>query len=223
MTFTAEVRLEHPSLLLARTMDSLADVRVEREYQMAGDTGERYAFVSVYTTVFDAFEGRLAADPTVAESSLVASFDDRRLYRLTLTDEVVMIDRRLASLGIAVAEASGVDGRWRLVLRVPERDRLAAFNDYCEERSVNLSVERLSRLDDDDDGSTWSRPLTDAQREALVTAYRNGYFDEPRRTSLKELATDLNVSATAVGGRIQRGTAKLVDAVLLADEHNDAE
>ena len=217
MTFTAEVQIRHPDLLLTRTLESSADARVEREYNEVGADGERYAFVSVYATSFDAFEDRLSSDPTISESLLVGTFDDRRLYRLTLTDEVTILDPELASIGIALVEATGADGRWRYVLRVPDRDSLASFNDHCERRDVNLQVERLSRSSDDA-ATPVKPPLTDAQREALTAAHENGYFDEPRRTSLEQLATELGVSSTAVGGRIRRGTAKLIDAVLLSDE-----
>lgn len=216
MTFTAEVWLDHPDLPLGRTLYAVSDVRAEWEYQTV-DGDSRYAFASVYAESFDAFEERLAADPTVEESTVVAAYDDRRLYRFTLSEAAIVLDPTLASIGIAVIEATGADGRWRYVLQVPDRDSLASFNDHCERRGVNLQVERLSRSTDD--AVTPAKPpLTDAQIEALTAAHENGYFDEPRRTSLEELATELDVSSTAVGGRIRRGTAKLIDAVLLADD-----
>lgn len=217
MTFTAEVRIEHPEFALSRALEAAPDVRAEREYQMGGDADDRYAFFSVYGASFDEFEAALDSDPTVAGSLLVAAFDDRRLYRIELAEAATMLASKLASLGVAVVEASGSGGQWRLVLRVPDRDRLAAFNAYCDERGVDMQVERLSRSTDDAE-SRARPPLTDAQREALIAASKKGYFEEPRRTSLEELASELDVSSTAVGGRIRRGTAALVDAMLLSDE-----
>ena len=219
MTFTAEVWIDHPDLPLTRTLEAVPDVRAEWEYQTAVDD-QQYAFASVHGPSFEAFEQRLSSDPTIEQSMVVAAFDDRRLYRLTLSETAIVLDPTLASIGIAVIEATGADGRWRYVLQVPDRDSLASFNDYCERRDVHLQVERLARSTDGA-ATPANPPLTDAQREALTTAHRNGYFDEPRRTSLEELATKLDVSSTAVGGRIRRGTAKLIDAVLLTDANDE--
>ncbi len=56
--------------------------------------------------------------------------------------------------------------------------------------------------------------LTDAQYDALVTAYRSGYFEEPRALSLSELAEELGISPTAASGRLRRATKRLVETQL---------
>jgi predicted DNA binding protein len=57
--------------------------------------------------------------------------------------------------------------------------------------------------------------LTDAQREALLAALEHGYYDQPRRISLEELGELLEISPQAVGGRLRRGTANLIQTNLL--------
>jgi predicted DNA binding protein len=47
-----------------------------------------------------------------------------------------------------------------------------------------------------------------------VTAYKEGYFEEPRTTSLEELGDILDISPTAVGGRLRRGMAALIETTL---------
>lgn len=221
MTVTAEVRIEHAKLPLSRTLAELAGVRVEREYQMGG-ADDRYGFYSVTGDGPDRFESALDADPTVAEWLLVSEFEERLLYRIELTDEAMVLSSTLAAMGIAIVQATGIEGSWRFVLQLPAREQFAAFNAYCDDAGIDLSVERLSRTTAELDAPA-TPPLTDAQREALVTAYEHGYFDEPRQTSLEQLASELDVSSTAVGGRIRRGTANLVDAVLRTENRDTSE
>ena len=56
--------------------------------------------------------------------------------------------------------------------------------------------------------------LTDEQRVALTTAYRAGYFNEPRDISLSEVADEMGLSSTAMSGRLRRGVGNLIAATL---------
>jgi len=219
MTVTATVRITHPDLPLSPTLRGEPGLRVERAYDLGGGD-ERYGFYSVDADDAEAFEAALGDDPTVADWLRTAAFDDRVRYRIELTDETLGLGTALASMGIAIVEAAGATDGWRYVLQLPDRDRLAAFNDYCAAADVDAEVEQLSQPSARPDGPV-RPPVTDAQREALVTAYERGFFDEPRGTSLEELATELDVSATAVGGRLRRGTAALIDAAFPTDDAAD--
>lgn len=57
--------------------------------------------------------------------------------------------------------------------------------------------------------------LTPTQRETLETAYEHGYFDDPRNATVAELANQLEVSASAVSGRLRRGTKALLEDTVL--------
>lgn len=61
--------------------------------------------------------------------------------------------------------------------------------------------------------------LSPQQRDALLTAYRQGYFEVPRRTTLSELADTVEISDSALSQRLRRGTGALVEQTLLADDH----
>ncbi|WP_275039964.1 helix-turn-helix domain-containing protein [Natronorubrum sulfidifaciens] len=43
-------------------------------------------------------------------------------------------------------------------------------------------------------------------------------YDEPRETSMVELASLLDLSPTAVGGQLRRSSARLIEDVLLDDD-----
>jgi predicted DNA binding protein len=77
---------------------------------------------------------------------------------------------------------------------------------------MTFELERLYRQGEwESEGATG---LTAAQREALLRAYREGYFEEPRETSQEEVADLLDISSTAAGGRIRRGMSKLIETTL---------
>ncbi|EMA43624.1 helix-turn-helix domain-containing protein [Halococcus saccharolyticus] len=59
--------------------------------------------------------------------------------------------------------------------------------------------------------------MIEAQRVTLVTAYENGYFEEPREADLADIAAKLGLSPTAIGGRIRRSTGRFVETALLDD------
>lgn len=219
MTFIAQVRVKHPDLVLTRTLAALPEVEVvHQSHQTAAET--MYAFYFVSGPALDDFEDRAKRDPTVADPVLIDDLGGRRLYRIVLSPDALLLGPTLASLGIAVVDARASSGVWRLKLHVPDRERLAGFNDHCVDQDVSLRVTRLSRAESS--GGDRTVPLlTEAQREALLTALRNGYYEEPRETDLEELSRELGISSTAVGGRLRRGTATLIQSLLLEDENGE--
>jgi predicted DNA binding protein len=110
----------------------------------------------------------------------------------------------------------GTNEGWRLSLRFPSRDQLAACYRECGEAGVGLSVETIH-------ATSWSAEgghevvLTDVQRETLAAALEGGYFHVPRSTTLQELAAEFGVSDTAVSQRIRRGVQRLLTAELAED------
>ncbi|MEZ3114587.1 helix-turn-helix domain-containing protein [Halobaculum sp. MBLA0147] len=56
--------------------------------------------------------------------------------------------------------------------------------------------------------------LSDRQREALLAAVDAGYYDHPRETTHRDLATRLDCAPTTVGEHLQKAEAKLVAAVV---------
>ncbi len=77
---------------------------------------------------------------------------------------------------------------------------------------VDLVLERTGEYDPD--AGRPGGPLTERQRELLELAAAEGYYEVPRRTTHRELAAKLGVSAGTVSERLQRVEARLVDAFL---------
>lgn len=57
--------------------------------------------------------------------------------------------------------------------------------------------------------------LTDRQKEILRTAITLGYYDIPRSTSQRDLATELGLSRGTIGEHLRRAEAKIIQSVVV--------
>lgn len=111
---------------------------------------------------------------------------------------------------ITVTADGWIQQRW-----FADRDAFADYCDFWRRNADSFSLYRLTdaAADGDDDG------LTDRQREALATAYRMGYFDVPRTTTLQDVAAELDISAPSLSERLRRAQRRLVEDASAAERH----
>jgi predicted DNA binding protein len=57
--------------------------------------------------------------------------------------------------------------------------------------------------------------LTKRQAEVLIFAYKSGYFDEPRKITLRELAKMLGLSPSTVKEHLRKGLRRILDETLI--------
>ncbi|WP_247003494.1 helix-turn-helix domain-containing protein [Halosolutus gelatinilyticus] len=206
--------IAHPDLALTPTIQGCPGVSIEVVPHSTTDP-ETGLFFFLVENADESFEDALGRDPTVAEWTPADDLDSTRIYRLQHTDEAILISPAVSELGGLLLKAESVDRGWTVRLHLPDREALATLWEYCEGRDISFDLHRVFRQDEWTNGR--ATDLTDEQRIALVSAYEEGYFEEPRETSLEELAERLDISPTAVGGRIRRGTGKLVETTLLEE------
>ncbi|MFD1513521.1 helix-turn-helix domain-containing protein [Halomarina rubra] len=212
----AEIRTESPKQIFYGTTRAVPDATIETRYHAATDQDIPYLFYAVRCEDFGAFDAALAEDPSVADPVVVVDggSDADRLYRVEPTPELLVVPV-LTRHGGAMLSAYCRDGAWTGRYQFPGREALVTMREFCCDNGLTFDVQRLYRADDA--GDWGDAGLTDRQREALLAAYEAGYFDEPRLSSLEDIASTLDISATAVGRRLRRGTAGLVEAVLGGD------
>ncbi|WP_255169774.1 helix-turn-helix domain-containing protein [Natrononativus amylolyticus] len=213
MGFIADVRLSSPDLMLAGTLRAVPSVEVETTYHAAATPATPYLFYVARGDDLESFEAVLEDDPSVRAVTCVERLESERVYRVALSEAPLLVVPALVDVGAAFLRGQGSGDGWLVRAWLPDRDALVAFKSFCERNDVAFDLRQLYRSTTATGDGAYG--LTAAQREALVTAYEHGYFEEPRRTSLNELGDALNVSSTAVGGRIRRGTAALLETTLL--------
>ncbi|SEA05554.1 Predicted DNA binding protein, contains HTH domain [Haloplanus vescus] len=213
MSLVAVAELAHPDLALTPTIRA-TDASIQVVSHTATDAETGMFFFLVESDSFPEFEAALEADHTVSESLIVAEAETTRIYRLGHSDGTKLLSPTVTEMGGLMLEADSTADGWSVRMQLPDRKTLSSLWEYCDEEDIGFELGHIYTLDD---FSIDGVGLTDAQRDALVTAYEAGYFEEPRDTSLEELAGELDISPTAVGGRIRRGTARLIEQTLLDD------
>lgn len=145
--------------------------------------------------------GRASSPGGVAEHT--------RLYEVSWDVDPALLET-MDETGVHLRRAVGWDERWRLTLFAPEQSNLSAFGSAAAERSIPVTLERLTRPRPPTGGPV--DVLTRTQREALQTAHEAGYFEVPRAVTLEELGQQLGVSRQAASSLLRRGTQALLEA-----------
>lgn len=109
-------------------------------------------------------------------------------------------------------------GEWTLRIRFPDSDAVSTFYEVCAAAGLDVTVLDISGPVDRHGGDVSN--LSPTQRETLRIAFEAGYFEVPRKTSIRELAAELGVSEQSVSERLRRGLTSLVESTVLADERD---
>ena len=101
---------------------------------------------------FDQLESVLVTDPTVEYYTLFTELSDRRLYRVTLTDEgkQAMTYPVATKYDIVFLDVAATHEGSRTRARVPTREALKAYREACEERGIPFHLDRFYCEEPDD-------------------------------------------------------------------------
>lgn len=119
----------------------------------------------------------------------------------------------LADAELVLLSGHGDAKEWRIEFWAERRDAVTEFRRFCTERHIDADLVRLTELRKTEVGPRYG--LTQKQYETLVLAFERGYFDEPRRAELQDIADLLGVSRQSVAGRLRRGHRNLITGALL--------
>lgn len=207
---TTVLELEVPAAEFAgeTAFERVPELRV----QFAGVIGDGPPLVWVAGSNRREVTAALEADPSFTVlASLTDGSQDRWLFRLAVDESVTTFQRSIASHQGAILELRGEESTWTAELLFHDRQSLSAAHDALLEAGYTIGVRRMTTLEGD-----ISEPsaLTETQYETIVTAHELGYFDVPRKITLKELAAELGVSHQALSERLRRSHAALVSGEL---------
>jgi predicted DNA binding protein len=212
VVISTEVYVEHEDLALADTIGAVPESEIGVVSDAGTDPRHDVHFFWIEASDFEAVEEALAEDHTVAEFSAVVDEGDRRTYRIEYSDGAKLISPAITERGGLTLESRSHSNGWVLSLQLQDHEALHALDEYATEEEIRLDILELQQDVGPEDRSEFG--LTESQVEALVCAYVHGYYDEPREISLEGIGSILGISETAVSGRLRRGSARLIEAVL---------
>lgn len=211
MAIRARLRVTTPILSGIAEQGDESDIRLDDHCAFtSGEIGIRFW---ASPTDAEAFAEGLEADETVAAYEVLTRGLARTLYQVHLSDagrEKSFIPL-LGEFGGELLDGERAHGEWLIQLRFPDRESLQGFFDTFDAHSaVSVTLDKLHREDSLDSRSFG---LTPSQREALQTACEQGYFEVPRKATLKSLSDELNVSDQAVSERLRRAQKRVCDRI----------
>jgi predicted DNA binding protein len=167
-----------------------------------------YLWVNGDEDTIDDFVGDLRESSAVASVRTVDRFEESVLCQVEWVEDGPALPRRIAEEGVTLLEVRGREDGWLFRVRSPDRGSIERLHDYCLDMEMRFDLMRIYVLSESQESPP--QGLTAEQYEALVAAYRAGYYDEPRGTTLEELSERFDITPRAISRRLRRGTATLV-------------
>lgn len=158
-------------------------------------------------------ENALRSSPHITSSERFGEQPDGWMYRVRWRDCPRQFIRGLTNVNVTLLSARGRDGRWTFRLLAPDREGIASAHDIMDDLGCRAECRRITTYDGDESKCS---PLTDEQREALISAVEAGYYDIPREVTADELADELGISHQALSERFRRAYRQLIESALVA-------
>ncbi|MUV89743.1 hypothetical protein GJ629_07410 [Halapricum sp. CBA1109] len=205
MSLVVEFRIRGPPIHMPEAAAEVPDVTVEIEqWRRREDTVLWYLWASGED--LDRVTQAFAALPNVDDAAVITDGPDRRLYRITMSPAVSLPPEDLFLDGTLTGGSVEPDCL-HLTARVTGRDIVTSAWEYLRTHDIDVSVQRLTRATADHDRGR----LTDAQFDALVTAYEMGYFEEGRQVTQADVAAELGICRSSLSERLRRAQQELVE------------
>jgi predicted DNA binding protein len=212
MTVITDISVSSDDFVLGQTMQAVPASPIELEQLVpSGDLPLPYFWVEQVNV--EEAEAALNDEPAVETVTQLDSLNGRVLFRIEWTEEVDSFLENLIDYEAAVLEAAGSDDKWKFQLRFRSYDVLSEFYRACINDGVGIQLDRVHNPVEAASRARFG--LTEDQEQTLVTAFKAGYFDVPRGTTIRELGEQLDVSDSAVSQRLRRANSSLIAATLL--------
>ena len=215
MTVFVEVKLTAAAFEYGELLRPPTDVEtVVLELAPAESARRAYLWVADGTTERTTFETRVRDDDRVEALVAVDEHAAWRLYRLTWESPPSGILGTVATTDATLLQASGSAERWSFTLQLPGYDAATAFVRAITEQGLSFTLGEIST----GEALEPRLELTESQREALILARANGYFEKSRGVTQEELGDTLGITRQAVSYRLRGGIQSLIDATIYGDD-----
>lgn len=213
MATVATFTLPAESFPLGRIFDGYPGVTVELEQIIPTNEGIIPYFWVRDGEDIEEIEVKFLGHPDVHSIQLVDEVNGAFLLRTEWVPDYGGILHAIAETDVVLISGTGTATEWTFEVRSEEREPIAVFQGYCQEHDIPVTLTSLHALSEMETGTEYD--LTEAQREALVIAYEQGYYRSPREITLEEMAEDLGITGQSLGSRLRRGIHRLIGSTLV--------
>lgn len=218
MSVIADFSVPAEEFALGHLLEVRPGVQVRLESMIpTGESAIPYFWVS--TPDVEAVEVALQDSPIVDDVSVIDEVEDEALFRVDWNEAVDGLVDVIRESDAVVLEANGHGDHWSFQVRFPEYDALSSFYQDVVDENISIDLAGVHNPVEPTRVSTFD--LTPEQREALLLALEEGYFDVPREVTMVELAQKLGISDSAASQRLRRGLTKVLSDTVADGRSND--
>ncbi|WP_135534165.1 helix-turn-helix domain-containing protein [Halostella pelagica] len=212
MSVIAEFTVPSDDFALPHTLTAVPEMIVEIERVVATMQDKVMPYFWVSGLEQSEFEDAFREDESVKNVAKIDEIDDGRLYRAEWTENVETIVYAYVEIGATILRAVARDETWELRIRFDDRSRLSDFQEYCDENDITFELNELK--EQEQPMASVQYDLTTKQRETLVTALEEGYYEVPQQVTMSELANRMDLSQQALSKRFHTGHRNLISSTL---------
>ncbi|WP_323190166.1 bacterio-opsin activator domain-containing protein [Halostella sp. PRR32] len=212
MSVIAEFTVPSDDFALHHTLTAAPEMIVEIERVVATMQDKVMPYFWVSGLEQSEFEDAFREDESVKNVAKIDEIDDGRLYRAEWTENVETIVYAYVEIGATILQAVARDETWELRIRFDDRSRLSDFQEYCDENDITFELNELKEQEQPMASAQYD--LTTKQRETLVTALEEGYYEVPQQVTMSELANRMDISQQALSKRFHTGHRNLISSTL---------
>ncbi len=212
MSVIAEFTVPSDDFALHHTLTAAPEMIVEIERVVATMQDKVMPYFWVSGLEQSEFEDAFREDESVKNVAKIDEIDDGRLYRAEWTENVETIVYAYVEIGATILQAVARDETWELRIRFDDRSRLSDFQEYCDENDITFELNELK--EQEQPMASVQYDLTTKQRETLVTALEEGYYEVPQQVTMSELANRMDLSQQALSKRFHTGHRNLISSTL---------
>lgn len=143
----------------------------------------------------------IRAHPSCLELHIIDDSTNSKIFNVKTNDPWLLISL-IKSEVILKMPVIVQNGRAIWEMLAPH-DKIASLNGLLQENNVKFLVKRIVRYKKEVN-------LTQRQSEVLDLALKSGYYEIPRKTTLTELADQLNIAKSTLSGILRRIDKKLI-------------
>lgn len=216
MSVIGEFTVPTNQVAMQQTLRATPEMTVEIERVVAHQSGTLTPYFWVRGGDMERFETVIADDPSVFDATRLDVHENGTLYRAEWPPDVESVGQAYLQTGAIILEATGRHDEWELRLRFDTHEDVSAFYRYCEEHNIPFDVNRIYNPTTPKAGGQFG--LTPKQREALVTALEEGFYEIPQDATMTDIADEIGISQQSVSKRLRRAHGNIISDVLTIDE-----
>lgn len=208
MALTAEFQLQSPELPLVDVAADVPNLTFELVDDEQTQSGPVVFIIRANGQTFNGLRTALQGSPYVREHTLISDVESTQIYQVVMDGPQPAELDELSFQKTVVEQLTITADGWHIRQQFATRDEFDAYREFCRENDGSFHLKRLYESTSTDAELIG---LSDKQREALLAAYQEGYFNVPQQASLDEVAATLEISRSALAERLRRAQSHLIE------------